>query len=59
MEQGFGSARLILRDGNPALWRVLIGHETTAAGAAALASRVKNTAGPAFVVRVDAPQSNL
>lgn len=59
MEQRFGSARLILRDGNPALWRVLVGHETTAEGAAALASRVKNTAGPAFVVRVDAPQSNL
>ncbi len=59
MEERFGSARLVLRDGSPALWRVLVGHETTAEGAAALADRVKNAAGPAFVVRVDASQSNL
>jgi cell division protein FtsN len=59
MEERFGSARLVVRDGNPALWRVLVGHETTAEGAAALAGRVKKAAGPAFVVRVDAFESNL
>jgi rare lipoprotein A len=59
MEQRYGSARLSMRDGTPPIWRVLVGQETTEEGAAALAERVKNETGAAFVVRVDVPESNL
>ncbi len=54
MERGYGSARLVLRGGEPPVWRVLVGHAPTIADAAALAERVKTESGAAFVVRVDA-----
>ncbi|HVX66779.1 MAG TPA: septal ring lytic transglycosylase RlpA family protein [Bryobacteraceae bacterium] len=55
----YGTARVLMRDAKPALWRVLVGHETSEAGASAVAARLKKEVGPAFVVRVDAPESNL
>jgi rare lipoprotein A len=58
IEKRYGPARLALRNGNPPLWRVMVGHESTEAGATALAERVKAEAGPAFVVRVDPSQSD-
>lgn len=53
MEQRYGSARLIRREGTPLLWRVVVGRETTMEGASALAERVIAETGAAFVVRVD------
>jgi rare lipoprotein A len=59
LEERYGRARVVFRDGKPPVWRVLIGDEKTAEAAAALAGRIKNDAAHAFVVRVDAPESNL
>jgi rare lipoprotein A len=59
IEKRYGPARLELRNGEPRLWRVVVGHESTPAGAAALAGRLKSEAGPAFVVRVDPSESDL
>jgi rare lipoprotein A len=58
IEKRYGPARLAMRNGDPPLWRVLVGHEGTEAGATALAERVKAEAGPAFVVRVDPSESD-
>ena len=59
MEARHGTARLSYREGNPPVWRVLVGRESTEEGAESLAARVKTEAGRAFVVRVDASESNL
>lgn len=58
MERRYGSARLVRRDGAPPLWRVVVGHELSMEEAAALAERVAAETGAAFVVRVDATESN-
>jgi rare lipoprotein A len=58
MESEYGSARLQMRDGNPPLWRVLVGRESTEEGAGALAGRVEAELGDAFVVRVDPPAAH-
>ncbi|HZY60036.1 MAG TPA: septal ring lytic transglycosylase RlpA family protein [Candidatus Binataceae bacterium] len=55
MEREFGNARLVLRPGTPALWRVLVGRERNEPAATALAARVRNKSGTAFVVRLDQP----
>jgi rare lipoprotein A len=55
MEREFGNARLFLRPGTPALWRVLVGRERNEPAATALAARVRNKSGTAFVVRLDQP----
>ncbi len=52
----YGATRLVLRPGNPDMWRLLIGAEPSQAGAAALAERInedsfEKIAG--FVVRID------
>jgi rare lipoprotein A len=57
MEARYGSARLLQRAGNPAVWRVLVGAETSEDGANRLAERIRQdsvekTSG--FVVRIDA-----
>jgi rare lipoprotein A len=44
------------RQGEPSLWRVLVGHALTAQAATALAAEVEKIAGAAFVVRDDAKQ---
>jgi rare lipoprotein A len=57
MESRYGVARLVLRDGTPSLWRVLVGSEVTENAAAQLAARIRQDSDEnttAFVVRVDA-----
>ncbi|HUB31902.1 MAG TPA: septal ring lytic transglycosylase RlpA family protein [Bryobacteraceae bacterium] len=51
----YGSARLVRRDGDPALWRVLVGTEKSEDAAGALKSRIRQESGErnAFVVRLD------
>jgi rare lipoprotein A len=54
LEREYGSARLVVRPGNPALWRVLVGRAPSEEAANALAQRVRQGEGTAFVVRLDA-----
>lgn len=51
----YGAARVVPRPGNPGLWRVLVGAETTTGAAAALAERIRSETGEnnGFVVRLD------
>jgi len=55
MASRYGSARLVLREGNPNVWRVLVGAEATEEGANGLAARIRDESGErnAFVVRLD------
>jgi rare lipoprotein A len=55
MEAAFGAARIVLRDGEPPLWRVLVGSEATVEGATALAARISAESGErtAWVLRLD------
>ncbi|MGD0498402.1 MAG: septal ring lytic transglycosylase RlpA family protein [Bryobacteraceae bacterium] len=56
MAARYGSARLVLRRGDPDLWRVLVGSESTVDGASALAGRIRENSGEkntGFVVRID------
>jgi rare lipoprotein A len=58
-EHEYGSARLVLRPGNPPMWRVLVGQAPTEAAAAQIAERVRQEDGTAFVVRLDPRVSSL
>ena len=51
----YGSARLVLRNGSPPLWRVLVGSVATEDGANQLAGQITDQLGEknAFVVRLD------
>lgn len=51
----YGSARTVRRDGDPVLWRVLVGSEKSEDGAGALKSRIRQESGErnAFIVRLD------
>ena len=53
LEQEYGSAQIILRRGNPSLWRVVVGRERSEDGATILAQKVQREVGAAFVVRLD------
>jgi rare lipoprotein A len=53
LEREYGSARLVFRGGDVALWRVLIGREPSEESANVLAQKVRQEAGAAFVVRLD------
>jgi rare lipoprotein A len=55
MEARYGRARLVERKENPGVWRVMVGHESTLAGAKALTARVRRESGErkAFAVRLD------
>ena len=55
LESQYGTARVVFRQGNPALWRVLVGSEKTEDGAAALRLKISKESGEtnAFVVRLD------
>jgi rare lipoprotein A len=55
MTERYGAARIERRDGDPAVWRVLVGREPTVEAAGALASRI---AKGAFVVRVEAESND-
>jgi rare lipoprotein A len=59
IEREYGRAELQVRDGNPPLWRVLVGREPIQEEAEALAGRLRVKFGAAFVVRVDAPSPAL
>jgi rare lipoprotein A len=65
METRYGAARIVMRDGRPAQWRVLVGEEAAEEQAEALAARIRSDpsaqAGNAFVVRLDsaAPPDSL
>jgi rare lipoprotein A len=54
MEQQFGSARMVLREGRPNVWRVLVGAAHNVDDANRLAEQVRARVGEAFVVRLDA-----
>jgi rare lipoprotein A len=56
MEARYGTARVVARDGNPEVWRVLVGSEATESQANSLAERIRKESSPktdAFVVRLD------
>ena len=55
MANRYGAARLVLRQGSPTVWRVLVGSEPTEEAASALAERIRQEIGErnAFVVRLD------
>lgn len=55
MADRYGSARLVLRQGSPAVWRVLVGSEASQDDATALSARIQAESGEknAFVVRLD------
>jgi rare lipoprotein A len=55
LQRRYGEVRIIPRDGDPVLWRVLVGREPTPEQAAALAERLRAEVGEAFVVRLDEP----
>ena len=63
MEVRYGSAHLVLRPGDPALWRVLVGRANTIDGASALAARIRTEhdgkLGQPFVVRDDSIESTM
>ena len=53
LEREYGSARLVLRPGNPSMWRVLVGRAPSEEAANELARRIRPEEGRAFVVRLD------
>jgi rare lipoprotein A len=53
LDQDFGPAHLVQRADSPTLWRVLVGRVPSEEAAAALAQRVRQESGTAFVVRLD------
>jgi rare lipoprotein A len=59
MEARYGAAKVILRAGDPPLWRVLVGRAATVDDAGALAGRIRaeqdGKLGQSFVVRDDGP----
>ncbi|MGH7248764.1 MAG: septal ring lytic transglycosylase RlpA family protein, partial [Pseudomonadota bacterium] len=53
LEKHYGAARLVVRDGRPRSWRVLVGLEATLEAASGLADRLRAEEPEAFVVRLD------
>jgi rare lipoprotein A len=57
----YGAARLVLRPGDPQVWRVLVGRAATVDDAGALVSRIRaeqdGRLGQAFVIREDRPSN--
>lgn len=55
MAARYGAARIVLREGTPSLWRVLVGAETSEEGADALRLKIRDESGErnGFVVRLD------
>ena len=53
MQQQFGSARVVLRQGRPDLWRVLVGTASNLDDANVLAGQIRAAVGEALVVRLD------
>lgn len=63
MEARYGAARLVLRPGDPPLWRVLVGRAASEDDAGALAGRIRaeqdGKLAQSFVVRDDMVESTL
>lgn len=55
MEEQFGFAKVVLRQGRPNVWRVLVGEASNLDDAAFLAGRIRSQVGEALVVRLDTP----
>jgi rare lipoprotein A len=55
MQSRYGSGRITVREGDPTLWRVLVGSEKTLASAITLAARIRQESAErtAFVARLD------
>jgi rare lipoprotein A len=53
MEQRYGTAKLVLRQGNPPLWRVLVGRESSENQAEQLEEHLGGELDHCFVVRLD------
>jgi rare lipoprotein A len=53
MASRFGSARLVVRQGDVPMWRVLVGRESSMEGANDLAEKLRAEHSAAFVVRLD------
>jgi rare lipoprotein A len=53
LERDFGPAHLVQRADSPSLWRVVVGRVPSVEAAVALAERVRQESGTAFVVRLD------
>ena len=53
MEQRYGTAKLVLRQGNPPLWRVLVGRESSENQAQQLEEHLGGELDNCFVVRLD------
>lgn len=53
MRQQYGTARIVLREATPPMWRVLVGEKETVEEAEALAAAIRSAGGAAFVVRID------
>ena len=58
LERDFGPAHLLQRADSPAFWRVLVGRVSSEQAAAALAQRVRQESGTAYVVRLDPSTPN-
>jgi peptidoglycan lytic transglycosylase len=54
LERDFGPAHLVQRADSPSFWRVVVGRLPSEQAASALAERVRQESGTAFVVRLDA-----
>ncbi|HEU0139304.1 MAG TPA: septal ring lytic transglycosylase RlpA family protein [Bryobacteraceae bacterium] len=55
MEKRYGPARVVIRDGKPPLWRVLVGRAPTLEAANGIAEQLRAARHSAFVVRLDDP----
>jgi rare lipoprotein A len=53
MTEKYGAARIVVREGKPMLYRVLVGEEDSAEKADALAERMRTAGTSGFVVRLD------
>ena len=58
MEEQFGFAKLVLRQGRPNVWRVLVGEASNMEDAKFLAGRIRSEVGEALVVRLDTPATH-
>jgi rare lipoprotein A len=63
MQSRYGAAHIVLRPGDPPLWRVLVGRASTAGDANSLAARIEaeheGKLGQPFIIRDDAVNSTL
>lgn len=59
LESEYGPAQLVRRSGNPPMWRVLVGRAPSVDAANAIAQRIRQQQGTAFVVRLDPPVSGV